>query len=72
MKKITKVIIAIIVVLIFLIPIPTRYKDGGSVRYRAILYDITKYHQLDLESETGYQDGWDIKIIGIPVYNNFD
>ena len=72
MKKITKVIIVIVVVLIFLIPIPTRYKDGGSVRYRAILYDITKYHQLDLASETGYQDGWDIKIIGIPVYNNFD
>ena len=72
MKKIAKMIIAIVVVLIFLIPIPTRYKDGGSVRYRAILYDITKYHQLDLESETGYQDGWDIKIIGILVYNNFD
>ena len=67
-----KIIIAIIIFLVFLIPIPTRYKDGSSVQYRAVLYDIIKYHQLDLESETGYKDGWNIKILGISVYNNFD
>ena len=33
--------IAVIVLMILLIPVPTRYKDGGSVRYRAILYDVT-------------------------------
>lgn len=72
MKRKVKVAIAVIVLIILLIPIPTRYKDGGSVRYRAILYDVTKYHQLDLESETGYNDGWEIKVIGIPIYDDFN
>lgn len=72
MRKKPKIIIAVIILFVFLIPVPTRYKDGGSVRYRAFLYDITKYHQLDLESETGYNDGWNIKILGISVFNSFD
>lgn len=72
MKRKVKVAIAVIVLIILLIPIPTRYKDGGSVRYRAIVYDVTKYHQLDLESETGYNDGWEIKVIGIPIYDDFN
>ncbi|MFC4804996.1 hypothetical protein, partial [Filifactor villosus] len=55
-----------------LIPVRLRYKDGGSVRYRAGLYDVTRYHQLDLTSETGYLDGWKVKILGITVFNNFD
>lgn len=72
MKRKIKVVIAVIVLIILLIPIPIRYKDGGSVRYRAILYDVTKYHQLDSKSETGYNDGWKIKIIGIPIYDDFN
>lgn len=71
MKRKVKVAIVVILLIIFLIPIPIRYKDGGSVGYRAILYDVTKYHQLDLESETGYNDGWKIKVIGIPIYDDF-
>ena len=54
MKKKTKIIIVVLIVLVLLIPIPTRYKDGGSVRYRAVLYDVTKYHQIDLDSKTGF------------------
>ena len=72
MKRKVKVIIAVIALIILLIPISTRYKDGGSVRYRAILYDVTKYHQLDLESETGYNDGWEIKVIGVTIYDDFN
>ncbi len=64
--------IAVIILLVLLIPVPTRYKDGGSVRYKAVLYDITKYHQLDLKSETDYNDGWNIKVLGIEAFNNFD
>jgi len=71
-KRKVKAAIAVIVLMILLIPIPIRYKDGGSVRYRTILYDVTKYHQLDLESETGYNDGWEIKVIGIPIYDDFN
>ncbi len=72
MKKKTISIITIIMLLILLIPIQTRYKDGGSVRYRAILYDIMKYHQLDEKSETGYKDGWTIKFLGFSVYDDFN
>ena len=70
MKK--RVKSSIVIALICLIPIPIKYKDGGSIQYRAILYDITKYHRLDIDSETGYKAGWDIKIVGIPIYNNFE
>lgn len=72
MKKKRKIIIAAIIFLVLLIPVPTKYKDGGSVRYRAVLYDITKYHQLNLESEAGYNDGWNIEILDLTIYNNFD
>lgn len=72
MERKTKVITVIIALITLLVPIRTMYKDGGSIRYRAILYDVTKYHQLDLDSKTGYNDGWDIKVIGIPIYNNFE
>ena len=71
MKK-QKMVITVIIFLILLIPVPTKYKDGGSVRYKAVLYDITKYNRLDLEAETGYNDGWNIKILGVTVYNNFN
>ena len=72
MKKKTKIIIVVLIVLVLLISIPTRYKDGGSVRYRAVLYDITKYHQLDLESKTGFREGWTIKILGISILDTFN
>lgn len=41
MKRKVKAAIAVIVLTMLMIPIPIRYKDGGSVRYRAILYDVT-------------------------------
>lgn len=72
MKKKTKVIIVVLILLVLLIPIPTRYKDGGSVRYRAVLYDVTKYHQIDLEFKTGFREGWTIKVFGISVFDNFN
>ena len=31
------------------IPVPLRYKDGGSVCFKAVLYDVTRFHQLDLD-----------------------
>jgi hypothetical protein len=72
MKKKTKIIIVVLIVLVLLIPIPTRYKDGGSVRYRAVLYDVTKYHQIDLDSKTGFREGWEIKVLGISILDTFD
>ncbi|QOX65856.1 hypothetical protein FRZ06_05860 [Anoxybacterium hadale] len=70
MKKKTRtrntIIIAFILILLF--PIPLRYKDGGTVRYQAILYSITDYHAL--RGVEGYDTGIEIKLLGISVYEN--
>ena len=50
-----------------LIPIPNRLKDGGSVEYNAVLYQYTKIHRLSEKSSTGYEDGWDLKILGFHI-----
>jgi hypothetical protein len=63
-KKI--VIIVIIMLLIMLIPIPTQLKNGNK-EYKAILYKYTKIHQPSNTSATGYEDGWELKILGIHV-----
>ena len=47
MKKKFFVVIAIIVVLVILLtPVRMNLKDGGSVRYKALVYEVTKIHQL--------------------------
>jgi len=66
-KKIIRVTI-IIIALILLFPIPLRYKDGGTVKYQAVLYSITDYHAL--RGVDGYDTGIEIKILGITVYEN--
>ena len=65
-KKIILIIILVILVLM-LIPIPIRLKDGGSIEYKAILYKYTKIHRLSETSYTGYEDGWELSILGIHV-----
>ena len=68
MKKKKMIIIAAIVIFILaLIPIPIRLKDGGSIEYKAILYKYTIIHRLSEKSYTGYEDGWELKILGKQV-----
>ena len=64
------IIIAIILLIIMLIPIPIKIKDGGSVEYKAILYEYTKIHRLNENSSTGYEDGWNLEILGIHIAGN--
>ena len=66
-KKKIIIIVAIIIFVLMLIPIPNRLKDGGSVEYNAILYQYTKIHRLNEKSSTGYEDGWELRILGIQV-----
>ena len=66
-KKKIIIIVAIIIFILMLIPIPNQLKDGGSVEYNAILYQYTKIHRLNEKSATGYEDGWNLKILGIQV-----
>lgn len=56
--------------LILLIPVPMKLKDGGSTEYNTILYKLTKIHRLNSKVPSGYEDGWQLKILGIPVFNN--
>ena len=66
-KKVIKIAI-IIIALILLIPIPLRYKDGGTVKYQAVLYSITDYHAL--RGTDGYNTGIKIKTLGITIYES--
>ena len=71
MKKKFFVVIAIIVVLVILLtPIRMTLKDGGSVRYKALVYEVTIIHQLTPEADDvkPYIDGFEIKILGMTVY----
>ena len=69
MKKKFFVVIAIIAV-ILLPPVRMNLKDGGSVRYKALVYEVTKIHQFAPEADglKPYIDGFEIKILGMTVY----
>lgn len=69
MKK--KLIVLIIVaLLILLVPIPFKLRDGGTVEWKSLTYKISKVHRLNLDSETGYEDGIIVEILGFKVYDN--
>ena len=71
MKKKKAVIIAIVLALVVLLfPIRMNLKDGGSVAYKSLVYEVTKIHQLssDVDGEKPYIDGFEIKIFGLTVY----
>ena len=74
MKKKIVTVIIILLVLVLLIPIPLRMKDGGTVKYTAILYQIEDIHRLnpDINSEQEYIEGIIVRILGFEVYNNID
>ena len=69
MKKKFFVIIAIIAV-ILLTPVRMNLKDGGSVSYKALVYEVTKIHQFSSEVDglKPYIDGFEIKILGMTVF----
>ena len=47
-----------------------KLKDGGSVRYKALVYEVTKIHRLapEVDGVKPYIDGFEIKIFGMTVY----
>ena len=72
MKKKKINFIVVIILILALIPIPMKLKDGGSVEYKAILYEVTKYHTINTESTKGYDDGLKIKILGLTIYDKIN
>ena len=64
-KKIMIIISVIFVVL--LIPIPIKYKDGGTQTYNAVLYRVVVWYVTDLSRPNGYKIGTEVHFIP----NNF-
>ena len=69
-KKFSVVIVIIVVLVILLTPVRMNLKDGGNVRYKALVYEVTKIHRLspEVEDVKPYIDGIEIKILGMTVY----
>ena len=65
-KKKIIIIVAVVIFVLMLIPIPTKWKNGVT-EYKAILYKYTKVHTPSEISLTGYEDGWELKILGFKV-----
>ncbi len=68
MKKRTIAIIIVILLIVLLFPIRYRLKDGGSIVYKSITYQVTKVHRLyDIN---GIEEGWEIDLLGFRIYDN--
>lgn len=70
MKKRITIAGIIIALLILLVPIPRRLKDGGTVEYQSLTYKISKVHRRNSSLESGYEDGIIIQIFGKQVYSS--
>ncbi len=70
-KKAFIIIVIVLALVILLFPIRMNLKDGGSVSYKSIVYEITKLHQLGGNNDVKpYIDGFEVKILGRTVYRN--
>lgn len=72
MKKTIMVVVFAFLAIVLLFPLPLRLKDGGTVRYQALLYSVSDVHRLALSTESGYEDGIIIEILGIQVFNSLN
>lgn len=70
MKKKIVMIICVLLAIALLFPIPLRMKDGGTVKYQAVLYSVSDVHRLAPSEDSGYEDGIIIEILGMQIFNN--
>ena len=71
MKRLKWLIPLIIILAILFTPIPLRMKDGGSVTYTAITYQVTDYHQLAyVDGSFGHTEGFRVVIFGVEVFEH--
>ena len=72
MKKIILTVF-IIILLLCLIPYRSQCKDGGSVLYSAILYDVYDVHAIydaGPDTQMKFVEGYIVEILDIQVFNN--
>ena len=60
MKKRIIIISICFVIVLLLFPMKYHYKDGGTIEYRAILYNVIKWHALDNNYDDGYKTGTEV------------
>ncbi len=64
-----KPIVIIIILIILLFPIKREYKDGGSIEYVSLTYEIGFWHCIAMEG--GYYVGTTVDLFHfIPIYDN--
>ncbi len=71
MEKKQKILVftaIIAVLLVLLTPIPIYWKDGGSVTFKSLVYEVTRIHQLPADIDAPYIEGLEVKILGMIVY----
>lgn len=68
-KKLTVFIVVLLIAM--LIPMRQVYKDGGTVCYQAIAYQVTKWHALqEKDYRQGIYAGTEISVFGFTVYDD--
>ena len=74
MKKKAMIGICVLLAIILLVPIPMRLKDGGTVVYHAVLYQVEDVHRLGAVDTAGdeYLEGMIVRILGMEVYNSVE
>lgn len=72
MKK--KYVLLLLALLVLLFPVPSHFKDGGTVTYRALLYTVTKKHALPGPEQPtkGYYIGTQVSILFFNVYDDVE
>lgn len=72
MKKKYIILTAVLLVLIVLFtPVRMNLKDGGSVSYKAIAYEVINIHTI-VSAEKGdyYVDGIEVRLFGFTVFRD--
>ena len=74
MKKKVMIGICVLLAIVLLVPIPMRLKDGGTVVYHAVLYQVEDVHRLGAVDTAGgeYLEGMIVRILGMEVYNSVE
>ena len=74
MKKKVLIGICVLLAIVLLVPIPMRLKDGGTVVYHAVLYQVEDVHRLGAvdTAEDEYLEGMIVRILGMEVYNSVE
>ena len=74
MKKKVMIGICVLLAIVLLVPIPMRLKDGGTVVYHAVLYQVEDVHRLGAVDTAGdeYLEGMIVRILGMKIYNSVE